>query len=259
MIALLTLMDDTYDAHATFEECEKLNEAIQMWDKSAASILPEYLQEFYIKTLDCFNEFEDILEPGEKFRVSYLQKAFMLLSKYYLEEAKWCNENYMPCFKDQVELSIKSAAAPVLALSALMGMGNDATKDSLEWVNGVPDTLNAAGEIGRLLNDISAFKKGRKNKNDVASSLECYMEENGTTGDEATTVLKAMVEHAWRRINQACMVIDRALLPAVKFAVVNQSKTNEILYCDGQDAYTFGGDVVGLVTSLFLKPVPVPV
>ncbi|WVZ89395.1 hypothetical protein U9M48_035810 [Paspalum notatum var. saurae] len=240
-VALLTLMDDTYDVHATFEECEKLNEAIQIWDQSAASILPEYLREYYIKTLKCFNEFEDILESDEKFRFSYIQKAIMLFSTYYLEEAKWCNENYMPCFKDQVELSIKTAGEPVLALAALMAMDNDAMKDSLEWANGVPDMLNA---------------KGRKNKNDMASSLECYMNEYGTTRDEATTILKAMVEHAWRRINQACMEIDRALLPAVKFAAVNQAKTSQILYCDGKDAFTFGGDLVGLVTSLFLKPVP---
>ncbi|WVZ89396.1 LOW QUALITY PROTEIN: hypothetical protein U9M48_035810 [Paspalum notatum var. saurae] len=175
-IALLSLMDDTYDAHTTFEECEKLNKAIQIWDKSAASIVPEYLREFYINTLKSFNEFEDILESGEKFRVSYLQKEvnevyitferlrvfslvqFMLFSKYYLEEAKWCNENYMPFFKGQVELSIKTAGAPVLALAALMGMGNDATEDTFEWASGVPDMFNAAGEIGRLLNDISAFK-----------------------------------------------------------------------------------------------------
>jgi hypothetical protein len=97
-------------------------------------------------------------------------------------------------------------------------------------------------------------QKGRKNKNDVASSLECYMKEHGTTGQEAAAALTAMVEHAWRRINKAFMEIDRTLLPAVTLAVINQARTNVVVYCGGNDAYTFTGDLEGLVTSIFLKP-----
>jgi hypothetical protein len=82
----------------------------------------------------------------------------MLQSKYYLEEAKWCNEKYMPNFKDQIELSSLTAAAPLLTLAALMGAGSEATKEVFEWVSSAPDMVRACGEIGRLLNDISAFK-----------------------------------------------------------------------------------------------------
>jgi len=48
---------------------------IYRWDESATSILPEYLRMYYTKMLSCFNEFEDILEPKEKYRVPYVQKA----------------------------------------------------------------------------------------------------------------------------------------------------------------------------------------
>jgi hypothetical protein len=50
------------------------------------------------------------------------------------------------------------------------------------------------------------------------------------------------------------MEIDRALLPAVTLAVINQARTNVVVYCGGNDAYTFTGDLEGLVTSIFLKP-----
>ncbi|WVZ51481.1 hypothetical protein U9M48_002626, partial [Paspalum notatum var. saurae] len=259
MIAIISLMDDTYDSHATFEECKKFDEAIARWDERVVSILPEYLRAFYIKILRTFNEVEDCLEPaGEKYRVSYVQKACILQSKYYLEEAKWCNENYIPSFKAQLELSSMSSSIPVLTLAALMAAGSKATKKALEWASAVPDMVHACGEIGRILNDISAFKKGRKNKNDVASSLECYMRDHGCTGEEAAEALSAMVEQAWRRINKGFLEIDRALLPAVKLAVINLAMDNEIVYCGGKDAYTFTHDLEGLVTSLFLEPVPVP-
>uniref|UniRef100_A0A0A9H1D9 Uncharacterized protein n=1 Tax=Arundo donax TaxID=35708 RepID=A0A0A9H1D9_ARUDO len=61
-----------------------------------------------------------------------------------------------------------------------------------------------------------------------------------------------MVEHAWRRINRACMEMDRALLPAAQL-VVNLTKTLEVIYLGGRDAYTFARDLKDLVISLFLK------
>lgn len=83
------------------------------------------------------------------------------------------------------------------------------------------------------------------------------MKEHCTTGNEAAAALRAMADDAWKRINRACMEIDRALLPAVQFAVINQDRMAEVTYCNDTDSFTFGRDLKGLVTSLFLKPVPV--
>ncbi|KAL6649982.1 hypothetical protein ACP70R_014206 [Stipagrostis hirtigluma subsp. patula] len=255
-IALSSLMDDTYDVRATVEECEKFDEAIQRWDERAVSILPKYLQMLYLKTLSTFHEFKDALEPNEKYRVSYVQKAYKLLSKYYLQQAKWSNENYMPSFKDHVDVSTMSSGAPMLTVATLMVAGDKATKEAFEWASSVPDMVHAGGEIGRFLNDIPTYKRG-KNKKDQVSSLECYMNEHGAAVEEASAALYAMTEHAWRRINRACMEIDRTLLPGAQLAVVSLARTIEIIYLGGNDAYTFSGDLQGLVASLFLKPVPV--
>jgi hypothetical protein len=45
------------------------------WDESVVSILPEYLRSLYVKTLSNFKEFEDSLEPDQKYRISYAKKA----------------------------------------------------------------------------------------------------------------------------------------------------------------------------------------
>jgi len=83
------------------------------------------------------------------------------------------------------------------------------------------------------------------------------MNEHGTTGTEAAAALSAMVEHAWRRINKAFMEIDRALLRALSLAVINQARTNEVVYFGGNDAYTFTDDLQGIIKSVFLKSAPV--
>ncbi|KAF0911911.1 hypothetical protein E2562_012738 [Oryza meyeriana var. granulata] len=86
VFGFLSLMDDTYDVHATLEECCKLNEAIQRWDESAVSILPKYLHVFYIKLLSNFDELKDSLEPHERYRMSYARNA-VKSSKNYLRHA----------------------------------------------------------------------------------------------------------------------------------------------------------------------------
>ncbi|KAF0911904.1 hypothetical protein E2562_012731 [Oryza meyeriana var. granulata] len=93
VFGLLSLMDDTYDVHATLEEC--------------FSILPKYLRMFYIKLLSTFDELEDSLEPHEKYRMPYTKNA--LWSEYYLREAKWANDKYTPGFAEQLEVSIMSS------------------------------------------------------------------------------------------------------------------------------------------------------
>nr|USM07607.1 beta-selinene synthase [Cymbopogon martinii] len=135
---------------------------------------------------------------------------FKLLSKSYLDEAKWCSEKYAPSFKEHMEVSVMSSAFPTLAVVLLVGAGDMATREVFEWAIGVPDVVRASGEAARFLNDIASYKKG-KNKKDVASSVECYAKEHGTSGEEAVTAIAEMAEHAWRRINRSCIEMDGAL------------------------------------------------
>ncbi|CAD6203724.1 unnamed protein product [Miscanthus lutarioriparius] len=156
---LLSLMDDTYDVYATLEECHILNDAIQRWDETTASILPEYMKMFYINLVRNFQEFEHSLQPNEKYRVSYAKQAFKLSSKYYLDEAKWCSEKYAPSFKEHMEVTWRPGRR---------SSGRSASRTCM---------VTASGEVARFLNDIASYKKG-KNKKDVASSVECYAKEH---------------------------------------------------------------------------------
>ncbi|KQJ98123.1 alpha-humulene synthase [Brachypodium distachyon] len=251
---MVSLLDDTFDVHATLEECHKLNQAMQRWEESEVSILPEYLHMLYIKTLSNFKEFEDALEPSHKYRMSYAKKAYKLSSEYYLREAILSSERYRPSFKEHEEISIMTSGLPMLTLVTLMGYGDVATREVFEWVSHVPEMVRAGSQVTRFLNDISSYRLG-KHKKDMPSAVECYMMEEGSTGDEAVEAVAALLENRWRVLNQVNMEIDRTLSPAAQ-VVVNMARTNEIIYLKGRDAYTFGGDLQDLVTTLFLKPVP---
>ncbi|KAG8064346.1 hypothetical protein GUJ93_ZPchr0004g39480 [Zizania palustris] len=158
IIGLIIILDDTYDSHATIEECRKLNEAIQRWDESAIHLLPDYLKKFYCKILNIFKEFEDQVAVNEKYRVSYAKKEFQNLSTYYLEEAEWSHQDYKPSFKEQVELSTMSSTVPLLTVSAMLGSGETVTNEAFQWAAHQPSGVIACARIMRFMNDIAAFK-----------------------------------------------------------------------------------------------------
>uniref|UniRef100_A0A0D3FIF8 Terpene synthase n=1 Tax=Oryza barthii TaxID=65489 RepID=A0A0D3FIF8_9ORYZ len=250
---LTSLLDDTYDTHATLEECRNLNVAIQSWDESDISVLPDYLKKFFLKVMSNFVEFENELEPHIRHRNAYNRKVFQLLSGYYLQEAEWFHHNYIPSFKEQIEVSVMSAGIQALSVCILVGMGNIVTEETLEWAIGNNDAVRAGGEVARFMDDMAAFKNGR-NKLDVASSVECYIKEYNVTSEVALAKIGSLVEDAWKTINQA-HIDRRELLPFVH-RVTNLSRSMAILFLDKRDAYTYSKDFKRTMESHFVKPIP---
>ncbi|KAL5214353.1 hypothetical protein ABZP36_003505 [Zizania latifolia] len=238
---LVGILDDTYDSHATIEECQKLNEAIQRWDDSAIPLLPDYLKKFYCKILNIFKEFED-------------QVAFQNLSTYYLQEAEWLHQDYKPSFKEKVELSTMSSSVPLLCVGFLLGSGEAVTNEAFQWAASRPSGVIACAKIMRFMNDIAAFKS-RKSKGDVASSVECYIDEHQVTSKVAIAKIDSLIEDEWRTLNQA-RYERSSLLPAVR-RVINLAIDFAFFYDGRKDAFTFGTHLQEVINNLFVKPVPI--
>ncbi|TVU47047.1 hypothetical protein EJB05_06625, partial [Eragrostis curvula] len=254
IIALIILTDDTYDVRATLEECRKLNQAIQRWEEGAVSLLPEYLKMFYLKLISIFKEFEDELKTHEKYRVAFSRKAFQILSNNYLQEAEWSHCGYKPRFKDQVKVSTVCSGAPFAGVGLLVGMRDDvATKEALEWAKNCTDAVQAFAEVTRFMNDLASFKRG-KNKNDVASSIECYMNEHHVTSELSLAQIDSLIEDAWKTINQARFE-HHEILPAVQ-RVFNITTSMPFMYNDKKDAFTYSDGLKGVIKRLFVDSVP---
>uniref|UniRef100_A0A0D9ZJ50 Terpene synthase n=1 Tax=Oryza glumipatula TaxID=40148 RepID=A0A0D9ZJ50_9ORYZ len=253
MILLVTLMDDTFDSHATIQECRQLNSAIQRWDESAVTLLPEYLKKFYRELLRNFKVLQDQVTDNDKYRVTYTRKEFQKLSTYYLQEAEWSHQRHKPSFGDQITLTAMSSVIPLLCVSGTVGMGY-VTKETFEWVASRTTAIVASAKIGRFMNDIAAMKRG-KNKGDVASSVECYMNEHKVTMEVAIDKIDSLVEDEWRTLNQARFE-DHKLFPVVE-QVVNLTASMALFYDERKDAYTFATLLQDTIESLFVNPVPI--
>lgn len=96
--------------------------------------------------------------PFIKTYILSFRLQFQILSSNYLQEAEWFHGNYKPRFKDQVSISIMCSGAPFVCVGLLVGMGDAATKEALEWAIGCTDAVKACAEVTRFMNDLASFK-----------------------------------------------------------------------------------------------------
>ena len=93
-----------------------------------------------------------------------------------------------------------------------------------------------------------------KNKNDVASSVECYISEHGVASEVAIAKIGSLIEDAWKTTNQARFELPELLLPAVQ-RVANITISMPFMYDDKTDAFTFSSHLEGTIKRLFVSPI----
>nr|QSK97105.1 terpene synthase [Curcuma wenyujin] len=235
VLALMSLMDDIYDNYSTLQESQLLTEAIQRWEPQAIDEVPEYLKDFYLKLLRTFKEFENELESDEQYRISFLQDEIKALSRSYIIDAKWGIEKYVPTLEEHLSNSLVSSVHPVLICAFYVGMDQVASKEVFEWVASFPKILKASSMIGRIMNDITSHKREQQ-KEQAASTVECYMKEFTTDEKEAYKNLMEMVEDAWKDHNKECLNPTRVPRLIIEI-IVNFSRVVEEVY-KYTDVYT---------------------
>lgn len=252
MLVLITTIDDTYDSHATIEECRKLHEAIQRWDERAVSLLPDYLKKLYIELLRTFKNIEAEMPRNINYDIAYLKKAIQNNVMGYLQEAEWSHKNHKPSFEEQINLTSVTIGTPALCVCMMAGMDNMEMKQTLEWTSSVPGPVIAAAKIGRFMNDIAAFER-RKCKGDVASTVECYINDHGVTGEVAIARIDTLLEVEWRTLNQARFE-NRAMLPALQ-RIIGLARSATFFFDNRNDAYTSSKHLRRTIESFFVKPI----
>jgi hypothetical protein len=53
------------------------------WDERDVSLLPEYLKKFFLRLISTFREFDELLEPHEKYRSAYIRNVVSMLVTFF--------------------------------------------------------------------------------------------------------------------------------------------------------------------------------
>uniref|UniRef100_A0A804RBA6 Alpha-humulene/(-)-(E)-beta-caryophyllene synthase n=1 Tax=Zea mays TaxID=4577 RepID=A0A804RBA6_MAIZE len=253
IVAFITILDDTLDSHANSYESMQLAKAVERWDETAVSLLPEYMKDFYMYLLKTFSSFENELGPDKSYRVFYLKEAVKELVREYTKEIKWRDEDYVPkTLKEHLKVSLISIGGTLVLCSAFVGMGDVVTKKIMEWVMSDAELVKSFGIFVQLSNDIVSTKREQREKHCV-STVQCYMKQHELTMDEACEQIKELIEDSWKfMIEQGLALKEYPII--VPRTVLEFARTVDYMYKEA-DKYTVSHTIKDMLTSLYVKPV----
>ncbi|XP_074556737.1 (S)-beta-bisabolene synthase-like [Curcuma longa] len=109
------------------------------------------------------------------------------------------------------------------------------TKDAFEWFATFPKIIEACAMIVRITNDITSTEREQKRVH-VASTVDCYMKEYGTSKDVACEKLLGFVEDAWKTINEELLTKTGLSREVIELSL-HSSRSTELIY-KHVDAFT---------------------
>ncbi|KAH0679772.1 hypothetical protein KY284_020857 [Solanum tuberosum] len=157
-IAMISVIDDTYDSYGTLDELIIFTEVVDRWDISEVDRLTNYMKLIYTSLLDLFNEYEIEIElEQDRFNgVHYVKEAMKEIVKSYYIEAEWFLEGKIPSFKEYLGNALVTGTYYLLAPTSLLGM-KSRSKKTFDWMMNKPKILVASAIIGRVIGDIATY------------------------------------------------------------------------------------------------------
>ncbi|CAN0908272.1 Alpha-copaene synthase [Linum grandiflorum] len=255
MIAILTLLDDTFDGFGTVEQLDIFTQAIQTFDRSSLQSLPDAMKNIYRTLIDTYDEVEmELAKSGPTFGVDYAKEELKKLCRFYLIEIKTRSEGYVPTVEEHKKVSYVTGAVPFIFVGAFLGMGPElATREAYEWHANRPKIVEAVSIIGRLYNDVVSFQFERDRKH-PASSVDCYMKEYNVSEEKAIELIWVEISKKWKDVAESCQKpIDVPV--AIIDRILNFARSFNVIYKDG-DGFTHSHLMKSEIASVFVDPIP---
>ncbi|RVW26800.1 Isoprene synthase, chloroplastic [Vitis vinifera] len=200
--ALITTLDDIYDIYGSLDELEQFTDAVERWDINMMNNLPDYMKLFFLALYNTTNEmaYDCLKEQGENI-LPYLRKAWAVLCKVFLQEAKWFSTKCTPTFEEYLDNGWRSASGLVLLVHACFLMSKNITKEALEGLEKEHDFLRCPNIIFRLSNDLASWKAEIEG-GESAKSISCYMNQTGLSEDRAREHMNILIDESWKKMNK---------------------------------------------------------
>ncbi|KAL0297342.1 UNVERIFIED_CONTAM: Viridiflorene synthase [Sesamum radiatum] len=235
-IAMISVIDDTYDSYGTVDELAIFTDAIERWDINEIDRLPDYMKICYKALLDLYDQYdEELRQQGRSFAVHYAKATMKEIVRSYNIEAKWFLEGYMPPFADYMANGFITSTYYLLATTSFIGM-ESAPKEAFDWLMKKPKIQVANVTICRVVDDIATYEIEKK-RGQTATGIECYMNEYHVSEEEAMREFSNIAESAWKDINEE-FVKENAVSRETMKRVVNLARLIDVVYKHNQDGYT---------------------
>ncbi|WMV12197.1 hypothetical protein MTR67_005582 [Solanum verrucosum] len=235
-IAMISIVDDTFDAYGVVKELEVYTDAIQRWDISQIDRLPEYMKISYKALLDLYNDYEtELSNDGRSDVVQYAKERMKEIVRNYFVEAKWFIEGYMPPVSEYLSNALATSTYYLLTTTSYLGM-KSATKEDFEWLAKNPKILEANVTLCRVIDDIATYEV-EKGRGQIATGIECYMRDYGVSTEVAMDKFQEMAETAWKDVNEGILQ-PTPVSTKILTRILNLARIIDVTYKHNQDGYT---------------------
>ncbi|WCJ31210.1 Myrcene synthase chloroplastic [Euphorbia peplus] len=255
--ALITTIDDIYDVYGTLEELELFTDAVQRWDVNEIEQLPEYMKICFLALHSTISEIgHHVLKEKGFHIIPYLKNAWVDLCQAYLLEAKWYHSGYTPTLEEYIKNAWISISAPVILVHAFFLSHDEITVDSLECLKEYPEIVRLSSLILRLADDLATSSDELK-RGDVPKSIQCYMNDNGASEEEARQHIHYLIGETWKKLNKKSHV-HSLLLPKVFIGIaMDLARTAQCIYQNGDGYGIQDCETKDHVLSLLVQPIPI--
>ncbi|CAN4114345.1 unnamed protein product [Withania somnifera] len=212
-IAIISIVDDTYDAYAIldlYEDYEK-----EMYGDGRSHVV------YYAK---------ERLQFSNALR-SYVRCLRMKeLVESYNIEAKWFIEGHMPHCFEYLRNAFVTTTYYFLATTSYLGMPY-AKEQEFKWLSKNPKILEGRVTICRVIDDIATYEGTTFNR------IECYMRDYSVSTKAAMDKFQEMGEAGWKDINEG-MLRPTPIPMEFLSRILNLARLVDVTYKHNEDGYT---------------------
>ncbi|XP_060199548.1 vetispiradiene synthase 3-like [Lycium barbarum] len=235
-IAMISIIDDTFDAYGIVKELDTYTDAIQRWNINQIDRLPDYMQISYKALLDLYEDYEkELSSDGRSHVVYYAKERMKEIVRNYNVEAKWFIEGYMPPVSEYLSNALATSTYYLLTTTSYLGM-KSATEQDFEWLVENPKILEANVTLCRVIDDIATYEV-EKSRGQIATGIECYMRDYGVSTEVAMEKFQEMADTAWKDVNEG-ILRPTPVSTEILTRILNLARIIDVTYKHNQDGYT---------------------
>ncbi|KAL7225631.1 hypothetical protein ACSBR1_020903 [Camellia fascicularis] len=122
--------------------CLPIDHSDDRWDANVAEQLPDYMKICFLGLFNSINEMAycTLNEHGVHI-LPYLKKKWQDLCQYYMKEARWSYNGYMPTLQEYLNHAWTSSSIPTLLTHVYFLSSNAITKEELERLEKYHDII----------------------------------------------------------------------------------------------------------------------
>ncbi|KAH9792996.1 tricyclene synthase [Citrus sinensis] len=259
-VCILTAIDDMYDIYGSLEELELFTDAVKRWDTGAMEKLPYYMKICYLAMLNFGNDLAyDILKNHGLNFLSYIKNEWANLCGSYLVEARWFSRGHKPTLKEYLGNAWTSVGGPAAIVHAYLLQAEECNLTEHSLINCLKDGYEIiywSSLIARLSNDLGTSMAEIK-RGDVAKSVQCCMNEEGISAEEARERIQGLLNYSWKKLNENRIAKSNCLPNTMVNMCLNMARTAQCIYQHGDGIGSAEGVTKDRLVSLIVEPIPI--